>query len=283
MVTAVYASKAQHDVRAAENREPTETMEQHLYAFLGKRYGTRSVVMEWASAIFKAVQKNAALEADVAVFGKILQNTLAESFPAVQDTLRDTVQQLLRTQLEQRHPQRPAAELEALWRARAKCGVPVAECEEVVRYMYNERDSAEVLSRLQASADKRSAELGLMPNTVRYRDLVQSLLSFQVQLTEAFLVDFVRLFREVDADGDGALDGAQLEELVHRLGRGESGFLGEEPDSPLAAARAALAEARAEAAVQCSGLQHATFSECVDLLTALISARWAARGEDRGP
>lgn len=282
MITAVYASKAQHDARAAENREPTETMEQHLYAFLGRRYGTRSVVMEWASAIFRAIQKNAALEADVGVFGKILQNTLAESFPAVQDTLRDTVQQLLRTQLEQRHPQRPQAELEALWRARAKCGVPLAECEEVVRYMYNERDSAEVLARLLANADKRSAELGLMPNTVRYRDLVQGLLAFQVQLTEAFLVDFVRLFREVDADGDGALDGAQIEELVHRLGRAESGW-DEEVDSPLAAARAALAEARAEAAIQCSGLQHATFSECVDLLTALVSARWAARGEDRGP
>merc|ERR1719281_1984092 len=123
-------------------------MEQHLYSFLTKRYVTKPAIMEWASSIFRAIQRFAGHECDVAVFGKILQNSLAESFPAVQDTLRATVQQLLRAQLEQKHSHRPPAEIEALWGDRLRRGVPVSECDEVVCYMFNEQDTLRATASL---------------------------------------------------------------------------------------------------------------------------------------
>jgi len=276
IMLSVYSSKAQHDLRCQETKEPTETMEQHTYSFLGKRYGLKSVIQEWASAIFRAIQRFASKECDVAVFGKILQNTLAESFPAVQDTIRSTVHQLLRQQLEARHPQRPQAEIENLWRARSRNGVPIAECEEVIRYMYNDNDAQAVLGRLQFAAENATQDSEpLTPGSVRYKDLMQVLLSFQMNLTEAFLADFVRIFKQVDSNNDGIVDSAQLEELVRRVGQVD----GIETNSP---ASTVLMEAKAATANSIRKFRRATFSQCVDLFTGLISARWAATEELEG-
>lgn len=273
IMQAIYASKAAHDQRCQETKEPTETMEQHTYSFLGKRYGLKSVIQEWASAIFRAIQRFAPKECDVAVFGKILQNTLAESFPAVQDTIRITVQQLLRQQLEARHPQRPPQELDNLWRARSRSGVPLSECEEVIRYMYNDNDSQAVLTRLQYASESSSQDGDpLPPGSVRYKDLMQVLLSFQMNLTEAFLADFCEIFKKVDSNSDGIVDTAQLEELVRRVGHVD----GIEANSP---ASTVLMDAKAATANSIRKFKRATFSQCVDLFTGLISARWAATEE----
>merc|ERR1711879_143179 len=102
------------------------------------------------------------------------------------DTLRATVQMLLRSNLQQRHAQRPQSEIDALWRVRSRCGVPLTECEDVVRYMYNDRDCAVVLSRLHTMADMATAtdNAAQEPDMIRYRDFLQILLTFQMQLTE---------------------------------------------------------------------------------------------------
>jgi len=282
IISSVYASKAQHDMKCQEMKEAPETMEQHLYAFLGKRHGLKSVMQDWASSIFRAIQKFAPRENDVAVFGKILQNTIAESFPSVADTCRQTVTQLLKSHLEERHPQRPQAEIEALWRARLRCGVPLSECGEVIAYMYNDNDSEELMARLVHASTEATTDAGdvglplgpLSPDSVRLKDLMFVLLTFQMGLTEAFLSDFVHIFKQVDVDCDGVLDGPQLGELVQKVSYVESVADG----SPAATV---MLEAKANAATAVRRFRKgATFSQSVDLLTALIGARWDAINQE---
>uniref|UniRef100_A0A7S4V0U3 EF-hand domain-containing protein n=1 Tax=Alexandrium monilatum TaxID=311494 RepID=A0A7S4V0U3_9DINO len=273
IISMVYASKAQHDERCIEMREPRETMEQHLYSFLGKRYGHKSLVEEWARAIFRAIEREAPRECDIAVFGKILQNKLAENFAPVQDTLCKTVVKLLRESLQQRHPQRIAADIDAMCRAWTRTGVPLAECEKAVRYMYDDVDSERVLQRLREMPRQAQPQEGAEPadtDLLRYRAFVQTLVGFQMQLTEEFLADFVELFAEVDTDDDGIVNGPQLLELIRRLGSRDG--LG-------AAAAEALDEARAAAESAVRGRQSATFSECVELFNGMIGARSAVYDE----
>jgi hypothetical protein len=272
-MNSVYTSKAQYDAKCEEAKEATETMEQHLYAFLGKRYGLKSVIQVWASAIFTGIQKFATKESEVAIFGKILQNTVAESFPSVADTCRQTVQQLLRAQLEERHPNRSQAEIEALWRARSRSGIPLAECAEVVKYMYNDSDNQELMTRLSYTSQNASTAEGaepLTPGCVRMKDVMQVLLSFQMGLTEGFLADFVQIFKQVDTDQDGIVNFTQLDELVRRVGYVEN----VEDNSP---SGTVLMEAKSTTYTAVRRYRKgATFSQCVDLFTGLISARWGA-------
>merc|ERR1719375_207611 len=124
-------------------------MEQHMYTYLQKRFGLQSLVLEYASAIISGIRTHGSSEVDVAAFGKILQNALAESFPRVQQTLQDTVERLLRQQLERRFATKPADELNNMWRSRLQGHVSLEEAEAIVTFMYNTRDSDEVIDRVR--------------------------------------------------------------------------------------------------------------------------------------
>lgn len=291
IIASVCASKVQQDRRCVELHEPLETMEQHLYSYFSRRYGHKSIVEEWAQAVLHATQRWAPRECDVQVFDKILRNTLAESFATVQETLRSTVQTLLRSNMQQRTQASPA-ESEELWRGWVRHGVPLRECEAVVRYMYNERDSDRVMEQLgtlstdapgagTSAASAATREPAALVNAavdavevLRYKDFLQTLLTFQMNLTEAFLADFGCMFSEVDADNIGVLSTPQLLELGRRLATLDPDVL----PRVEAASQAALAEAHvaAQAAARSLPCGRATFSECVELFTRLIAARWAA-------
>lgn len=277
IMSSVYQSKTQHDQRCQDLQEPKETLEQHLYSFLSKRYGLKSVVHEWAQTIFRSIQKYAMREVDVLVFGKILQNTLSESFVTVQDTLKQTVQMLLRSNLQQRHQQRAQTEIDSLWRTRARSGVPITECEEVVRYMYNDRDCAVVLARLHTMTEADAIE-NTEPGVIKYRDFLQILLTFQMQLTESFLKDFVEIFNEIDTDRDGIVQAHEMEKLVETLATIDETT----HCSPEGMAGLVEQENACKAAMRNTQYNRATFSECVDICTGLVSARWAVYGEQQG-
>jgi hypothetical protein len=79
-------------------------MEQHLYTYLNQKYGLKSLIIEWASAVMAAVKRFSEEDNDVAVFGRILRNEIDEEFRIVQKQLKDTVQDLLRVYLKGKHP-----------------------------------------------------------------------------------------------------------------------------------------------------------------------------------
>lgn len=301
IIGSVYASKAAKDSRCIEQGEPLGTMEQHLYSWLSKRYHVQQLVEEWACAVLMSVQQWSAKECDVAVFGKILHNSLAESFAIVQDTLRATVQTHLRANLEERNSTATEAQLDELWRTWMRHSVPFSVCEKVVRHMYNELDSEKVLKRLrpvmaaasaaahQEALDALSAPIGSLgvlstynaldpdqQKAVGYKDLLNTLLTFQMNITEAFLSDFRRFFMELDTDDDGILSGSELHELCCRIATLE----GHLSSGVAAAAAQALQEAKTAATRAISELaaHRATYSESVELLTGLVGARWVATG-----
>jgi len=76
----LYASKTKYDQKCAESKKARETMEQHMYTFLNQRYGLRSLIVENASAVIKAVNLYSLENTDVAVFGKIIRNEVDEEF-----------------------------------------------------------------------------------------------------------------------------------------------------------------------------------------------------------
>eukprot|EP00929_Paragymnodinium_shiwhaense_P048642 TRINITY_DN24566_c0_g1_i2.p1 TRINITY_DN24566_c0_g1~~TRINITY_DN24566_c0_g1_i2.p1 ORF type:complete len:570 (-),score=128.93 TRINITY_DN24566_c0_g1_i2:329-2038(-) len=279
IIQSVYTSKAEEDDRRREQKEPLKTLEQHLYQMLCDRYGMKHVVEEWSKGIFRSIQKFAKKDVEVLIFGKILQNSLSETFSTVQETLRGCVHDILRRRFVQRNPELSAADVDATWKLEAReTGVLLSDCDEVVRYMYNEYDYAMIAKRLRYCAGKESDAMSVGAGYITYRTLLQTLMTFQLQLTEAFISDFVGIFRRVDQRGDGIIDNQCLVELVHRLAH--------LPEARQATKEsiAHLMEAENNAIVAIRSQSQATFTEAVDLCTNVISMRWAALGEsNKGP
>ena len=53
----MFASKAQYDRKCEESCRPIETMEQYMYTYFNKKYGLKSLTVEWAMGIVNAIKK----------------------------------------------------------------------------------------------------------------------------------------------------------------------------------------------------------------------------------
>ena len=65
LIDEVYASKAKHDRKCADARQPTETLAQHLATYLQTRYGLSRLVHEYAAAVYDGIRCFEAQDADV--------------------------------------------------------------------------------------------------------------------------------------------------------------------------------------------------------------------------
>lgn len=70
-------------------------MEQHLVAYLTTKYGVRQLIIQWLTAILAAVEHFSAVDAQTALFGKVLRNEVEEEFEPAQHRLKRGVGRLL--------------------------------------------------------------------------------------------------------------------------------------------------------------------------------------------
>jgi hypothetical protein len=230
-INELYASKEKYDTKCREAKLPRETMEQHLYTYLNQKYGLKSLIIEWASAVMAAVKKYADDDNDVAVFGKILRNEIDEEFRIVQKQLKDTVAELLRVYLKGKYPLKSEDEVSKLLKKRMASSVYEEEWVDIIKYMYNHEDSVTLImkckdliasqtkaeemnkparGRGRAAVEAEAKESGKMA----YVDFLKVLLDFQLKGHEKFLLKFMKLFRQFDKDKNGVINEEEFRQLI---------------------------------------------------------------------
>jgi len=229
-VDELYESKVKFDAKCREARLPRETMEQHLYTYLNQKYGLKSLIIEWASAVMAAVKKFSDEDNDVAVFGRILRNEIDEEFRIVQKQLKDTVAELLRVYLKGKHPLKSEDEVSKLLNKRIKSFVFEEEWTDIIKYMYNHEDSVNLIMKckdyIEASQSQnrtqQSRGRGRMTREqeakesgkIMYEDFLKILLDFQLKGHEKFLLKFMKLFRQFDKDKNGVINEEEFRQLI---------------------------------------------------------------------
>jgi Ca2+-binding EF-hand superfamily protein len=205
-------------------------MEQHLYTHLNQKYGLKSLIIEWASAVMAAVKKFSDEDNDVAVFGRILRNEIDEEFRIVQKQLKDTVAELLRVYLKGKHPLKSEDEVSKLLNKRVKSYVFEEEWTDIIKYMYNHEDSVVLIMKCkdyieacQASRapketrrNRREARQDESRDAgkIMYEDFLKILLDFQLKGHEKFLLKFMKLFRQFDKDKNGVINEEEFRQLI---------------------------------------------------------------------
>jgi len=72
LIGELYESKIKYDKMYIESNLPRETMEQHMYTYLNQKYGLKTIIIEWATAVLNGIKKYNKTDNDVRVFGRIL-------------------------------------------------------------------------------------------------------------------------------------------------------------------------------------------------------------------
>ena len=75
-------------------------MEQHLLAYLTTKYGVRQLITQWLISVLAAVEHFAPLDAQTALFGKVIRNAVEEEFEEAQLRVKATAGSLLHTILQ---------------------------------------------------------------------------------------------------------------------------------------------------------------------------------------
>lgn len=265
IMTSCLQSKKVKDEECEASGQPKLTLERYLYEFLQNRYSTEDTakIKEWYLDVSQAINKYGFLDCEICIFGKMLRNMLAESFPARQDLLRQTAEKMFREGLTDR-----------MWRERMFRGVPLKNIEDVVYHLFNKRDGKEIMKRIKDPVRKNKIAADEMStDNARYHTCIESILTFNMNLQDDFLHDFIYAFRELDKDSSGRLSQDEIQKLVARFGT-----VPNVSDSASSAQRL-IDDAQAFTLRKIGDAKRMTFSESVDCFTELLSARWSVTGK----
>ncbi|KAK9813192.1 hypothetical protein WJX72_010413 [[Myrmecia] bisecta] len=220
----IFASKAKSDVRQQKAGQPRETMEQHVYAFLTQKFGLKQIITEWLAAILAAVEHYASVDAEVALFGKVLRNEVEEEFREHQSRVRGAVVDALRSSLAQRNPLLSDDDLTELVRRSVKGSLAQDVWCEVVNKVFKAKDAPIVLERVQHAATTpspvrtASGRLAEQPRPeVRFSALMQIALKWHLDAHERALSPVVEAFRRIDTSKAGVLSDQQFAKFCHLI------------------------------------------------------------------
>jgi hypothetical protein len=146
LINCVYASKAKYDVRATTAGAPRETMEQHLYTYLNTRFGLPKLIIDYASAVWKAAEHFARRENDAAVFVALLRNRLDEGFLEIKRKLQSALVELLRAFFSAKHPLKQGKAVAALVQSRLDGLLHQEEWRNLLTYLYEPQDVRPVVT-----------------------------------------------------------------------------------------------------------------------------------------
>jgi hypothetical protein len=93
---------------------PMETMEQHTYRSMEKKYGLRNLAVEHVGMLLQAVENYYSMDNDVAVFQRIFRNEVEEDFRLIQMELNKSIRDLCVVQLMARNPTKDQPTLQSM-------------------------------------------------------------------------------------------------------------------------------------------------------------------------
>ncbi|OMJ73081.1 hypothetical protein SteCoe_28308 [Stentor coeruleus] len=212
----IYTSKEKFDQKCIETHQAKETMEEYMYSYLNQKYGLKSLIQDWISAIVKAVEKYEPEDPDVLLFAKIIRHQIEENYRKVFQEVRKTSLQLLKIHLKNKFPYMQEKAVKELLNTKTEGELEEEEWKSIVTYMYNQADSEYLQSLLTENAERNSTRALKIQGktTLKYTNFVNLLLEFQVTGHDQLLEPFREKFLMIDTDNQGILITKQFSELL---------------------------------------------------------------------
>ena len=160
----MYNSKAFYDKKCDINKVAKETLEQHMYTFLNNKYGLKNLVIDWASAIIKAIKFYSNEDSEIKLFGKILRNEQEENSRLILTKLKDNIAELLEYYIKSKYPFKSKEEIEVLVENKKNGMLLEEEWKGIIYYIYNFEDSQNLENKIYNYIRERKSNLNIPAN-----------------------------------------------------------------------------------------------------------------------
>lgn len=234
LIEDIYVQKEKYDEKCAGNRLPKETMEQYMYNYLNQRYGLKSLIIEWASAIICGIKRYSVEDSDVALFGKILRNECDEEYRFVHNEVKAAINELLCERIKQRYRNKTETAIANMASTIQAGNIEEWQWKEIVAKMYNEEHYSILEQHIQdriaelnvpsvRTAHRRMTREELMQlqrqrdRSIPFHEFQKIVLDFQLATHEKYIRKFVDLFKKVDGDTNGVINEEEFRRMIARM------------------------------------------------------------------
>ena len=155
IITDIYKSKLNYDKKCEEMKLPKETMEQHMYTYLNKKYGLKTLIIDWARNIINGIKTYSRKDSAVLLFGKIMRNEQEEEARFAIEKITSSINDLLLYSIKSKYPFKSIDDINKMFKKKRNEELIEEEWKGIIYYIYEIEQAKELENKVQSFIIKK--------------------------------------------------------------------------------------------------------------------------------
>ena len=154
LINEIYISKENYDIKCEQYKIPKETLEEHMYTFLNKKYGLKNLIIEWAKNIIAGIKYYSKKDSIVLLFGKIMRNEQEEKARYIIQKLSESIEELLLYYIKRQNPLKLMDDIEKIFQQKKNSELLKEEWKGIIYTIYEKKEAEEIEKKVDAFINK---------------------------------------------------------------------------------------------------------------------------------
>ena len=154
LINEIYISKENYDIKCEQYKIPKETLEEHMYTFLNKKYGLKNLIIEWAKNIIEGIKYYSKKDSIVLLFGKIMRNEQEEKARYIIQKLSESIEELLLYYIKRQNPLKLMDDIEKIFQQKKNSELLEEEWKGIIYTIYEKKEAEEIEKKVDAFINK---------------------------------------------------------------------------------------------------------------------------------
>ena len=154
LINEIYISKENYDIKCEQYKIPKETLEEHMYTFLNKKYGLKNLIIEWAKNIIAGIKYYSKKDSIVLLFGKIMRNEQEEKARYIIQKLSESIEELLLYYIKRQNPLKLMDDVEKIFQQKKNSELLEEEWKGIIYTIYEKKEAEEIEKKVDAFINK---------------------------------------------------------------------------------------------------------------------------------
>ena len=155
-INELYASKVNHDIKCEQFKLPKETLEEHMYTFLSKKYGLKNLIIEWAKNIISGIKYYSKRDSTVLLFGKIMRNEQEENARFIINNVSENIEALLLLYIKERNPLKLFNDINRIFQEKKNSELFEEEWKGIIYNIYPKEEAEEIEKKIENFISKEN-------------------------------------------------------------------------------------------------------------------------------
>ena len=147
-INELYNSKSQYDIKCTQYKIPKETLEEHMYTFLNKKYGLKNLIIEWAKNVIRGIKYYSKKDSIVLLFGKIMRNEQEEDARFIIEKVSKSIEELLLYYIKRQNPLKLVVDINKIFDRKKKSELLEEEWKGIIYSIYEKEEANEIEKKI---------------------------------------------------------------------------------------------------------------------------------------